>query len=452
MPDKALPTDGRLAAAPGDDTIAVWHVSQSFTPQSTLTTDLCQDLVDFIQDDQAFLALRLPLSPTTFITQTAAIPFYLGEPYSNTFSVATVLPDFSTHITVPLGLRRERLDFAANHLPQAEDELWVTLGGWGEALTCPPGLDTPADKWMIRYDVLLDLSGQPDNCANYILPSHYCYEGPELPATAARLLNALNNVTYQGDGITCIGPHIIDLDDTIQWSLGGASVQSITPTQVISLPHFIYVQTGSLTLTLDITSTLDVTWTLYLGDYHAPDLNAPISLPWTVAGFEDFWLVSSPVPATTTHGSYSVFVSASEVLTPTNARHNSNLLWVGDWIAPPESPLCNPPASVTLTGPATTTLGVATTFTATVTPLTDTALLPLNTPLVYTWAADGQPAQTHTSNAMLDTAVFTWTATGARTITVTVDSPCMVTVLDTHTITLSGGHRLYLPLILRNTP
>lgn len=448
----ALPTATSFPVAPISDTIEAWQVIRSFTPKNTLTTARCQELVDFIQDENAFLALRLPVSPTTFITQTAAIPFYLGEPYSNTFRVATVIPTSSTHITVPLGLRRERLDFAANHLPQAAGELWVTLGGWGEALTCPPDLNTPAGNWLMRYDILLDLSGQPNNCADCVQPGYYCYEGQELPA-AASLLTRLDSVTYQGEGITCIGPDITDLDDTSSWTLGGAGVQVITPTQVISMPHFIYLQEGgSMTLTMDISSTLGVTWGLYQGSSNAPNLAAPIDLPWTVTGFEYFWLVSSAVPATTTHGNYSVFVSASEASTPTNARYNSDMLWVGDWIAPPPATICNPPASVTLTGPATAVPSTTTTLTATVTPLTDTAILPLTTPLVYTWEATGQPVQTHTSNAMLDTAVFTWTTPGPQIITITVDSPCLATVSDTHAISVAGEHRLYLPLVLRSTP
>ncbi|MCB0041322.1 MAG: hypothetical protein KDE23_16645 [Caldilinea sp.] len=91
----------------------------------------------------------------------------------------------------------------------------------------------------------------------------------------------------------------------------------------------------------------------------------------------------------------------------------------------------------------------ATLFTATTTPLTDTTILPLTTPLVYTWAATGQPVQTHTSTALQDTAVFTWPLAEIQTVTVTVDSPCMVTVHDTHTVAPAGGHRLLLPAVMR---
>ncbi|MCB0026254.1 MAG: hypothetical protein KDD91_24655, partial [Caldilinea sp.] len=94
-------------------------------------------------------------------------------------------------------------------------------------------------------------------------------------------------------------------------------------------------------------------------------------------------------------------------------------------------------------------VGAATLFTATTTPLTDTTILPLTTPLVYTWAATGQPVQTHTSTALQDTAVFTWPLAEIQTVTVTVDSPCMVTVHDTHTVAPAGGHRLLLPAVMR---
>jgi hypothetical protein len=117
-------------------------------------------------------------------------------------------------------------------------------------------------------------------------------------------------------------------------------------------------------------------------------------------------------------------------------------------VAPP----CNPPAAVEITGAPTATLSIPGTFTATVTPLTSTVILPMNFPLTYTWEASGLPSQTHVISEIMDTATFTWTVAGPQSVTVTVKSPCGDVVSDDYAITVSGGHRIYLPLVLRNTP
>ena len=43
-------------------------------------------------------------------------------------------------------------------------------------------------------------------------------------------------------------------------------------------------------------------------------------------------------------------------------------------------------------------------------------------------------------------------ATFIATVTVTVQGPCGDPVSNTHAITVSGGHCIYLPLLLRNAP
>jgi len=116
------------------------------------------------------------------------------------------------------------------------------------------------------------------------------------------------------------------------------------------------------------------------------------------------------------------------------------------------APPCNPPAAVAITGAPTATLSTPATFTATVQPLTSTAFLPMTFPLTYTWQASGLPSQTHVISAMVDTATFTWTVAGPHSITLTVQGLCGEPVSDTHPIIVSGGHSIYLPLVLRNAP
>ncbi|HNT74463.1 MAG TPA: hypothetical protein PKH77_05535 [Anaerolineae bacterium] len=113
---------------------------------------------------------------------------------------------------------------------------------------------------------------------------------------------------------------------------------------------------------------------------------------------------------------------------------------------------CNPPAAVEITGALTAALSLPAVFTATVQPLTSTAILPMNFPLTYTWAATGLPAQTRVISERVDTATFTWPEGGAQTVTVTVHGPCGDAVNATHAIVVSDGWRIYLPLVLRTAP
>ncbi|HSJ57365.1 MAG TPA: hypothetical protein VLC95_09305, partial [Anaerolineae bacterium] len=80
---------------------------------------------------------------------------------------------------------------------------------------------------------------------------------------------------------------------------------------------------------------LDIGWGFYEGSASALDLDAPISQPFSVSGLAYFWLVSAAVPTTTADGPYSIVLSATAVMTPADARWASDLIWVGDWVAPP---------------------------------------------------------------------------------------------------------------------
>ena len=82
-------------------------------------------------------------------------------------------------------------------------------------------------------------------------------------------------------------------------------------------------------------------------------------------------------------------------------------------------------------GPASAAVDSATAFTATVEPVSATL------PVTYTWEAEmgdsGPTYITHTGG-LSDTAAFTWSTSGPRTITVTAVSPCGVKVTSTHTV------------------
>jgi len=324
---------GGEAPASAGELVDAWRVHRTFLPQNTgMTTARCQELVDWVQGDDVFFAMRLPISATTYLTEAHPVSIYLGDPLSNTLQLVRTVPSPLTPvITLPLTLQDKHLNFATLNLPAAPGEVWVTLGASGAPVDCPPGLDLATDTWAILSSLVLDLSHQPDKCANCVLPGYFCYAGQNPPLATSRA------AFYQAEGITCLGPEIADLDDTSSWVMSGASTQIVTPTQVISLPHYFYVPSslGTMAFSLSVTSTLDTGWGYYHGDWNGPDLESPLTQPFLASNLTYFWLVSAPIPTTTTPGPYSVVLSATAAMAPSDVRWASDLLWVGNWVAPP---------------------------------------------------------------------------------------------------------------------
>ena len=109
-------------------------------------------------------------------------------------------------------------------------------------------------------------------------------------------------------------------------------------------------------------------------------------------------------------------------------------------------PAIEPLSGVTIDGPVTGTISTTYAFTAAAGPVSAT------TPVTYTWrATDGTPVTQ--TNGLSDTACFSWTISGTKTITAiaTNGGP---PVGCTHTVTITARpaerKRIYLPLVLRN--
>ncbi|MBM3134277.1 MAG: hypothetical protein FJZ89_03115 [Chloroflexi bacterium] len=380
-------------------TIELWQAGMTIAPEGiTLTTSLCEEWRTFAQSDDFFLAVRVPVSPTVSITESQPLPLISGGTYSNTMQL--VGPSVRV-ITTPLELRPERLTFLANELPAAPGETWMAMGPVSDTTTYPAGLELPPNRWALQTRFYLDLTHQPNNCVGCTLPLYYCYEGQDPPSPFfTDLYRALDrHITpyqgsYQGLGITCLGPHPLHLLDWAipLWELGEASLAMITPTQVISFPHYLGNWTDQpMTVTLAYTVPLPVAWGLYEDAGGTTPITPPIPLPMYRG--KEFWLISEPVPTTTVDGPYTLIITATDVTSPTNSRWTSDLIWVGDWVAPPlppsgtatptPTPLATATATPTAIPTATpTSAGTATptptpTFTATPTPTSTPAPVPI---------------------------------------------------------------------------
>jgi len=113
-----------------------WHHSEAVT----MTTDLCQDWIDFWQTDTTFFVLRFPdLEATPPYTASYKLPVAFWGTYSPTLTLVQhgVPP---THIvTVPLEYRPYYHTFLHNELPSAPGERWLALGGvTTPTIECPP--------------------------------------------------------------------------------------------------------------------------------------------------------------------------------------------------------------------------------------------------------------------------------------------------------------------------
>jgi hypothetical protein len=348
LPPPAAPA--RPPAAPaGDRTPAqdsdVWDVGRWVDVYGIeLTTSLCDDWLGLLQSDAAFLAARLPIVPPLSPTQSYTLPLALRSANSATLSLIDYTWPQTTIISAPLELRPERIAFANAELPAAPDEAYVALGLTQAPLSCPAGLAVAADNWGLLGSVWLDLRAQPDNCEGCTLPLYYCYEGQELPnldplpaALTLPLARAAGLETYQGQGITCLGPHDLYLSDQVEWELGGGGGAWFSPTVPISFSHYIVriAGSGAMTCTLDISSTLDAGWALYEGDGAGP-AEPPVEIPQPLRvenGWLEFWVIGQPA-SPPEPGPYSLTLSGT-CQGVAGAATTSDLFWIGGWIAPP---------------------------------------------------------------------------------------------------------------------
>ncbi|MDX9952980.1 MAG: hypothetical protein RBT75_02745 [Anaerolineae bacterium] len=334
-------TAGRTQA-----TVDMWTVDQWFAREGvTVTTETCQQAVDLLQSDAAFIAVQVPEPPHTEY-DSALLPIY-GD-------AVLALDDLDGGLDLEAAatFRPEQFTFLANTLPQEEGKIWVALGvQQASALTCP--VAAPSGAWEIHTGLTLDLSFVPDNCAGCVLDVQVCYEAQELPGNAAqrfvmgrafdsaleRLAEAAPNASvqnYRDWGVTCAGPLPLQLVDNVnsdRWVLEGDSAQWITPTWTLTLPHQL---TGGdfsppALIDLEFAAPIGTNWHWSNG---VTTLTPPVSFAggWPPT---NIYLVGT-IPAGTPAGLYTVNITATQHTTPADFRVGSDIIWVGEWSPPPE--------------------------------------------------------------------------------------------------------------------
>lgn len=344
--DFAQTTPAADAASSGK----VWQIVRWLDfPGETMTTAKCTQWINLLRSDQAFVALRVPVAASEVVSHAVSVPLLLSGDFVPQMQIWRYTPYPSkTVYSTTLQLRPDRLETLANILPQAEGERWLALGVPPDAPACADGINQAAKTWSFGARIFLDLSRQTNSCVGCTLPFYFCYAGQDEPLTAQTMPLALalaggdaNVATYQGYGITCMGPQSMQLITNLIWKLGGAATDIVTPTQSLRFLHTLKNSTGSSqSYNLTAESGLRVAWRFYGGTADAPNLQLPITLPMAVANNElkYFWVISDPLPANTPHGPYNLRLTAAPVSAPADVQWTADTIWVGDWVAPPEGP------------------------------------------------------------------------------------------------------------------
>ncbi|MBU0492142.1 MAG: hypothetical protein KKA73_23125 [Chloroflexi bacterium] len=332
-PAKPSPVPGTTAARLDD--FYLWETTMWWygVPGLTITANLCQDSVGLLQSDTAFVALRFPVQPPSLAyTDPYTLPVYFGDGYSPYLALLDERTTSTAILTTALEYKPQYLTFAENELPLAPGEHWLTLGAvTSPALDCAGLPSLPPDEWEVQANVWLDFDGGRDVGRGAVLPLYYCYEGQAPPG---QLVSA-DATSYQGWNITCLGPHYLTLrDGPDNWELAGQVGAWITPTQVISFPHTIYNWTFTppmpLTFTMEASCTLDAGWAFYADKQGQTPLAGPIR----VDDYLDFW-VFGQTPADAAPGAYELFITARTDDTAPAWQQTTDLMWVGNWVAPP---------------------------------------------------------------------------------------------------------------------
>lgn len=331
-----LTSDGKPPnlAAPNALALQRWY----WMDNVTMNTALCQQVVDWLQSSNTFVALRTPVTFPTGDSNYYKNPALLVTDSINQARIELTDKMKSVMNPIPLEMRPERLTFAGNRLPAATGERWVTMGvAANPKATCPADLNLTA--WEFFLMVPFDLSGNTGE-----VPIYFCQEGQNPPPTGQTvqkvsggqpLLGASGAV--QADGITCIGPQPHSLATNFTFKFGNPAIAwGIKPPKEVKIFHELYVNGGPLSLNFIIDSPINgAVWKLFKGTETAPDFNQQIVSPTTIPfGVNFLWLVGT-IPDGTSAGSYNVIVSAEKAGDPTVKTSVTDLLWVDVWVPPP---------------------------------------------------------------------------------------------------------------------
>jgi hypothetical protein len=333
-------TTSSLSAA--DTVISAKEVQHWYgVPGNPMDTALCQQIFDWLQSEETFAAMRIPVSIGSDLSYDLPVIFpasdALGTPKvrleANGVPVAGIP-------SVSLVIRSDRIPFMENELPSASGEHWVALGvDPTNKVTCPTDLNLP--NWEFFFEFPVNPATPIDS-----FPMYYCQDGQTAPPFGITALSLIANQVekrstdgIQEEGITCLGPYEQNINTNPVIYVGHPNtVWGKLPLDEIQLQH--YVQVIGLAPTINFIINSNITgfdWKLYEGDESAPDLSKEVDItqPYTASpNIMFFWMIGT-VPTGTRPGPYTVSLRVENSANPDEFGSSTDLIWVGQWVAPP---------------------------------------------------------------------------------------------------------------------
>ena len=329
------------------DDYYLWHVHPYFWPSDLpLTQGLCQDLLDLLQSPDFFVAVRMPIYPPSLpYTEPYTLPVIFQEEISPTLSLIdrTVSP-WVTLLSLPLDYRPEFFAFLETELPEAPDAHWLALSPAADPPASCAGLpELPADGWGLKASLDLDLGGVQGEYRGRTLLFYLCYRGQDPPFFFEALGGRPQGVapTYQGWGITALGPapvHLFDDTDPPPFEIWPQHIGYFTPTATISMPHSVWNLTGTpQTVDVEFQGSLGLPWGLYADAGGTQPLPVPARLELPPWGSSAFYLIAA-LPLDAPSGMEKLLITATDAYSPTLTSWVSDVVWVGEWLPPPPPP------------------------------------------------------------------------------------------------------------------
>ncbi len=340
--------EGPAGVAPQADDYYLWETHRWARINQAMTTETCQEWMDFLREGTTFVAMRFPLLNATG-TATYTLPIVMRPGYFPELSFLdhSVWPPAEV-FTASLECKPAYHTFLANELPQKEGEKWVAMGvAETPPITCPEGLNLAAGEWEFYAHVWLDLGGEEDACDGCTLPLYICYEGQDapIPASAGFAARAAGlSTAYQGWGITCLGPGALPLNDLLDPGnvlyLKEPHGAVISATERITYHHTLWnLGDEPMTVSLTYSSTQGIAYGFYQGGWDEPDMPLePVAQPVALGagGHLSFWLIGeTPADA---QGEETIIITARSTADPNVSAWISDLVWIGPW-EPPDLPL-----------------------------------------------------------------------------------------------------------------
>jgi hypothetical protein len=305
---------------------------------TTMTTDLCQGSVGYLQGGNFFVAVRYPTSAAAGASSAIPGPFRYGE--TNGYPRLDLLNETpwpnTVVVSMPLAVAPEWMTYAANSLPQAAGERWVTMAPSSETqATCPANLNLP--NWEFYAYVPMDAGPTPSAWSDKVLPGYFCFVTSSPPPFLESLATALGLGAEEADTtsaqVTAMGPFPIRLagnPPNPPYLVSGPQMAVVKPPGQVQL-RFLVENPGTtpLQVTTSVSSSLHLSWGIYRGSFDAPYLTNPVQGAIDLGHGEatPVWVVAN-VPAGVTGAETVIFTATST--SPAGSTWNSGLVWLGN--------------------------------------------------------------------------------------------------------------------------